>query len=365
MRISLPGSAVGAALLAMALAGTASAETFSDINTPGSSFTSLYGVLDVNVETVTHADAAGDRLTREKSGGLSNDRFGFKGREDLGGGLAAFFALEAGFDLNDGTQTSQGTLFNRTAEVGLASRWGALSAGLQYTAMYDILLHYDPMSFSPQYTWLPSSGSSDSMAFKARVNNSVKYVGHAGGLTVIGDYSFGNDPASFQSSAAYGAGLEYRYRGFGVGLAYDYRNGAINAAGLHAKTSNWSASARQAIGPAVLMGGYEHYLSEPVKGASATAGLWFGGVRYAVSPRVKLTAAAYYQQAGQSGVSNALMGVLSGQYHLSRRTDLYATLAYAGATHNGDGSYTAVGVTKSTAFMAVQTAATLGIRHRF
>lgn len=361
----IPHAMAGAFAMAAALPGVVQAQTFSDVAAPGASFVTLYGLIDVNVEMLSHANKSGDRLLRENSGGLSNNRIGFKGREDLGGGLAAFFVLEAGFNANDGTQKTPGTLFNRTAEVGLASRWGALSAGLQYTAMYDILVHYDPMDYSPQYTWLPTTGSSDSFSFKARVNNSVKYVGRAGGFTVIADYAFGNDPTSFQSSAAYGAGVQYAYKRFSVAAAYDYRNGAINAAGLYSRTRNWSLSARQGVGRAEFMGGYEHDASEPIKGASYTAALWFGGVRYALTPTIGVTAAAYYQADGRPGVSNALMGVLSAQYHLSRRTDLYATVAYAGATRGGNGSFTPVGVTSDTAFMAEQTAATIGIRHRF
>jgi predicted porin len=350
------------------ISSAAQAETFADINNPGTSFTTLYGVIDTNIEVVNHASADGGRLVRENSGGLSNNRFGFKGREDLGGGLAAFFALEAGFNANDGTSTTAGTLFNRTAEVGIASQWGALSAGLQYTAMYDILIHFDPMDYSPQYTWLPSTGSSQGMSFKARLNNSVKYVGHFAGVTAIADYSFGGDPTSFQSGAAYGGGLEYDFAGFSAAFAYDYRNGTITSKGVWTKTRNWSLSARQDFGNGVMvMGGFEHYLNDPTtKGASThLAALWFGGARYAVTPFVQLTAAAYYQDDKLPGVSNSLMGVLSAQYHLSMRTDLYATVAYATATHGAGDTYMPVGVTSETAFAGNQTAATVGIRHRF
>ncbi len=177
--------------------------------------------------------------------------------------------------------------------------------------MYDILIHYDPMDYSPQYTWLPSTGSSQGMSFKARLNNSVKYVGHVAGLTAIADYSFGGDPTSFQSGAAYGGGLEYEYAGFSAAFAYDYRNGTITSAGLWTKTRNWSLSARQNFGSVSVMGGYEHYLNDPTKGASHAAALWFGGARYAVTPFVQLTAALYYQEDKLPNVSNSMMGVLS------------------------------------------------------
>ena len=45
-----------------------------------------------------------------------------KGSEDLGGGLAAVFSLENGFNLLNGQLASSGTLFNRMAYVGLSSK---------------------------------------------------------------------------------------------------------------------------------------------------------------------------------------------------------------------------------------------------
>jgi predicted porin len=325
----------------------------------------LYGVVDTNIEYLTHASATGGSLVRENSGGLSNSRFGFRGTEDLGGGTSAWFVLEAGFNSNDGTPATAGTLFNRTAAVGLSNALGSLSSGLQYTAMYDTLEKYDPMGYAPQYTWFPTTGSSDDFSYKARLNNSVKYVGQFGGLKAIADYSFGGDADSFQSSAAYGGSLEYSTGTFAAAVAYDYRNGAITSTGTWTKTRNLSFSVLEHIGNGEIMGGYEHYLNDPTKGSTVSAAMWFGGVRYRFVPSFQLTAGTYYQSNKTANVSNSWMGVLSGDYSLSKRTDLYATVAYAAATRYANGTYTPIGVTDATAFASNQTGVTLGIRHRF
>lgn len=346
--------------VAAALVGAAS------LSAHAQSTVTLYGVIDTNLEVINHADAKGGTLVRENSGGLSNSRFGLRGTEDLGGGYRTFFALEAGINSNDGTNASSGVLFNRTAAVGLTNdSFGSLSAGLQYTAMYDILKQYDPMGYAPQYTWFPTTGSADDLSYKARINNSVKYAGEFGGLKAIADYSFGGTAGSFQSNAAYGAGLQYVLGTLSAAFAYDYRNGAVTTAGTWTKTRNWSLSVRDEIGRATLMGGYEHFLQNPAKGASVSAALWFAGARYRFTPALRLTTAVYYQSNNASGASNSIMGVLSGDYALSKRTDVYATLAYAAATHNGNGTFTPIGVTHETAFWANQTAATVGIRHHF
>ncbi|RQN37989.1 porin [Paraburkholderia tropica] len=329
----------------------------------------LYGVIDANVEFLSHASATGGSLVRENSGGIHNSRFGVRGSEPLGGGNSAWFVLESGFNSNDGTQATADTLFNRTAAVGLSNeRFGSLSFGLQYTAMYDILLRYDPMSFAQQYTWFPTTGSSDDFAFRARNSNSVKYVGRLAGLTAIADYSFGGDADSFQSSAAYGGGLDYDGGSFGVAIAYDYRNGAINSSGKWTKSRNYSVSARQSLGALELLGGYEHYLYNPTKSASESQALLFAGARYPVMRHLKLTAAYYYDLNKTPGASNTWMGVLSTQYDLSKRTSLYATVAYAQATRYANGTsstYTPVGTTDSTAYGPNQTGVTLGMFHRF
>ena len=363
-----------AAALAL-LAGCASAHAQDEVDEAmqlaqagavGGSSVMLYGVVDANVEYLSHASASGGSLVRMNSGGIHNSRFGVRGTESLGGGNSAWFVLEAGFNPNDGTQATAGTLFNRTAAVGLSNQtYGSLSFGLQYTPMYDILLHYDPMSFSPQYTWLPTIGSQDNFSFRARNSNMVKYVGRFRGLTAIAGYSFGGDAQSFQSSAAYGGGLDYDGGTFGVALAYDYRNGAINSSGKWTKSRNLSLTFRHDLGAGELLMGYEHYLYNPTKSASEAQALWFGGIRYPVMRHLKVTAAYYFDQDKAPGESNTWMGVLSTQYALSKRTSLYATVAYAQATHGANDTYTPVGTTDSTAFGPNQTGVTLGMFHKF
>jgi len=76
---------------------------------------SIYGIVDVwagrekiNVAPGTSANSV------LQSGGLSTSRLGFKGTEDLGGGLSAVFGLEAALNIDVGQSTAGGGLqFNR------------------------------------------------------------------------------------------------------------------------------------------------------------------------------------------------------------------------------------------------------------
>jgi len=53
----------------------------------------VYGIMDAGVEYVNHATANDGSQVRVVSGGKNTSRWGFRGSEDLGGGLKAVFNL--------------------------------------------------------------------------------------------------------------------------------------------------------------------------------------------------------------------------------------------------------------------------------
>ncbi|HEV7390011.1 MAG TPA: porin, partial [Burkholderiales bacterium] len=99
-------SSIGAvSLTAFALSGAAHAQ----------SSVTLYGIVDAGIEYVNHASDDGG-AARLVSGGKNTSRFGFKGSEELGGGLKAIFQLESGINIANG-QLDDGpnALFDRRA----------------------------------------------------------------------------------------------------------------------------------------------------------------------------------------------------------------------------------------------------------
>lgn len=85
---------------------------------------SLYGIADI---ALTKAKGTSAQLT---SGGVSTSRLGFKGTEDLGGGLKAGFNFEQGLSLNDGSLSkSGGGEFGRAAWMNLSGGFGELRLG--------------------------------------------------------------------------------------------------------------------------------------------------------------------------------------------------------------------------------------------
>ncbi len=101
-------------------------------NTPGS--VSLYGLIDAGVTHVSNV--AGASMTTADSGQFQSSRLGFRGTEDLGGGLKALFTLEAGFSADTGAGVGAGLNFNRQSFVGLSGAFGTVTLGRQYDFLY-------------------------------------------------------------------------------------------------------------------------------------------------------------------------------------------------------------------------------------
>lgn len=87
----------------------------------------LYGLVDLSVENIKVEGGSG--LTRVTSSNNATSRLGFKGTEDLGGGLKANFVLETGIKADTGEQGDTARFFDRSAWVGLSGGFGAFRIG--------------------------------------------------------------------------------------------------------------------------------------------------------------------------------------------------------------------------------------------
>src|SRR5437773_7693011 len=79
----------------------------------------IYGVIDLGMDYTNNS--LGKSQVQMESGYAQGSRLGFKGNEDLGGGLSAVFQLENGFAADTGKLGQGGLLFGRQAFVGLSS----------------------------------------------------------------------------------------------------------------------------------------------------------------------------------------------------------------------------------------------------
>lgn len=104
----------------------------------------LYGLFDVGVEKLP------GKSTRVSNSVGNGSRLGFRGVEDLGGGLQASFVLETGFATDKGGFNSHSGLANignRATWLSMGSKSvGTVSLGRGYVGAYTALVKADPLA---------------------------------------------------------------------------------------------------------------------------------------------------------------------------------------------------------------------------
>ena len=205
-------------LLALAVLGA-----FTGIASAQTSVT-IYGVVDAGI---TREDNGTRTSVRLDSGNQSSGRLGFKGNEDLGGGLSAQFLLENGFSIDTGALGQGGLIFGRQAYVGLTGNFGQVRLGRQKTVMYDALAAIDPFGIASKggmdrlfmtatsensFAAGASPATPSSRTFGVgRSNNTIAYFtpnlfpGFVGEVT----YTLGEQAGNNQAGRQYGISLNY------------------------------------------------------------------------------------------------------------------------------------------------------------
>jgi len=196
-------------LLALAILGS----TAGAANAASS--VTMYGRVDVGYEKVTGTN------TTQSGGGET--RFGIKGNEDLGNGLAATFQLEGRFDLDTGAKTSGKDFFDRESTVGLKGSFGHVRFGRSVSAMDRALGGYAPgervaTAFDP-YASLTRHSNSMFYDYEANGFNMGFNVATKGGALGNTD-AFGNAEGTKEAEIGYGVHLGYAVGGFRVNAAY-------------------------------------------------------------------------------------------------------------------------------------------------
>ena len=329
------------ALAALAFVGAACAQ----------SSVTLFGVVDADV---AHFSQGGLSKTMLTSSGNSGSLLGFRGTEDLGGGLSANFWLESTIVNNTGSGLGGGLTFNRRSTVSLASDFGEVRLGRDYTPSF--LNHY---VFDPFLLSGPGAGSNITLGGGAngvgganpltavRANNSIQYLwgfkpnaidaigtgvyaqlmyafaGNVGGAPALGEYGGGrlgyaNGPVNAAISYAQSKGTPYAadtaqgystYKEFNLGGSYTFSMGKLMA---HVGTNNSDVDdtkyTQWGIGATIYAGpGYIPISFNSIKQNNATS----------------------------DGANQVAAGYV---YLLSKRTSVYATVSHI--TNKNNGTYT-------------------------
>ncbi len=158
------------ALALAALSGAAGAQTS----------VTIFGVADAAVRSAS-TNGAGS-ITSLVSGAYSSSRYGFRGQEDLGGGMLASFWLESFLNVDTGAITPAG--FQRRSTVSLAHRqWGELRLGRDYTPTHSSWARFDPFGYvgvgSVQLLALGATGQTPTTAAFGTAPNTIQRASNA------------------------------------------------------------------------------------------------------------------------------------------------------------------------------------------
>lgn len=240
MQIRFVRSALSsAAVLTLALGASAHAQ----------SSVTLFGVVDLAFESVK--SNAGRQSGIAPSGNTAS-RLGFRGTEDLGGGLAASFWLEAAIAANSGigssgTNTSNGATssgavaaggltFNRRATVSLSGNFGELRLGRDIVPSFWNYTVFDPFGAGSVGAIITNyTGAATTFV---RASNGVSYLlpTNLGGFYGQGTVAFGNQASNATQANSGGTTVDSSDNGRYAGLRAGYAQGPIDVAAAYGQT---------------------------------------------------------------------------------------------------------------------------------
>jgi predicted porin len=351
-----------AVLIALGLAAGAGAHAQTNVT--------IYGIVDAAI--VGESGGSGPHVTKLTSGAASASRIGFRGTEELGDGMSAFFTLETGVKIDTGEVDAAGTIFNRQAFVGLRTKAGAVALGRQYTPYHTTLTAVaDPFGTGYAGTsknLFPDNGTN------VRTSNTITYASpKMNGVNVELAYSAGEQTA-LAAGRQFGGAIDYASGPLRVRLAVNTKNTDVAATG-----TNHDLGRNTLLGANYDFQWIKLYAAYGIdKGFNAAtlgnANNPYGGVkptpstdgrdmllgfRAPVGPGTLMFSAMHKDDRTHFNQDASSWGI-GYLYDLSKRTGLYA--AYAHIDNKNGAGYT---VANNTEPGTGNTGYNLGIRHTF
>jgi predicted porin len=379
--LKIPHSLVLLPALALALACAGLAHAQSAVT--------LFGVVDVNLQHF-HSDGTGS-LTAVGNSGLSSSQLGFRGSEDLGGGLRVGFWLEAGLNPDNGSgrtlstnnqpsgDTGGGGLtFDRRSYLSLGASWGELRLGRDYVPTHTNTIAFDPFTadgIARVGTLTFSGAANGSMSTTQRASNAVSYFlpRELGGFYGQVMLAFGENPDNVAN------GTDGRYRGARAGWA----GGPFEIAGAYSHTDYLATASigdytQSNIGASWNAGfakffGLYNWVTVGLTAGKVRKDTWEIGATVPAGPqgRVRVSyvrlndgsdASLLNADGSQRASNDASQWGLGYVYDFSKRTAAYGT--YARVSNHGQGTYVVNGA-PSTQPGGSSNGLELGLRHSF
>lgn len=322
----------------------------------------IYGrmVSGIDYQTHVHDPATGrsNSLLRAAGNQWGTSMLGFRGAEDLGGGLKALFLLESGFDLPKAQFNAPG-FFNRRSFVGLQGGWGTLKLGKDMP-ISDAHWALDPtgQQFIGSATLVRgrSWGGHDNMVSYETPNWN--------GLRALALTSLGEQAQGVTRLRKDALSVAYTAPSFELRAIYDVaRDASGRYSDLYTRSRNLTLGGTATLDALKLFAAYEQ-LSAPdsAAGQPSKARHYWMGARYQATGALTLIGAAYRTTVNRGGGSANLF-MLGADYSLSRRTLLYASVGMV--RNGGNASFSVQATNNDPAPGRSQAGMYLGVVHWF
>ena len=328
MKVNKKAMLAAAAILS--IAGAAQAQ----------STVSLYGLLDLSVGA-SKAQGSSSSVNNVASGNMSTSHFGVSGKEDLGGGMSASFALESFMRTDNGSagRFNGDAYWARNAYVSLASKdLGDVKLGRNTTPLFVSTLIFnafgDSFGYSPSIRHYYTSGT---VSGDSGWNNSVLYT-----TPNMGGASVSLFAAPHEGTGDNSTGISALYFGGPLAATAVYQKVGKNTVGAVQATTTTQFGASYDLGAAKLFGQYGKIDNKTVINSYKITS--FG---IAVPVGAGKVIAEYSDMKPNTGAELKTFS-FGYDYSLSKRSDLYAVYMNDAKT----------GVSTGTSY-------SVGLRHRF
>lgn len=301
----------------------------------------MYGLIDLSIGSTKAPGGAASKNIN--SGNMSTSFIGFKGTEDLGGGLSAVFAIES-FMRNDtgaSTRFDGDTFWSRSAYVGLASSAGTVTLGRNTTSLFVNTLIFNPFGdsfgFSPAIRQTFTSGGSFQVSGDTGWSDSVKYSSpNFGGLSFTGHFAMGESNGAPGGGRNFGVSALYFAGPIAAGFAWqDVKKGT---GPFNPDTAAWQLGASFTMAPAKFYAQYGTSDNKTIDNTTKVIGL---GADYVLGAGKLLVQWNKLSPDVGADLKTFSFGY---DYLVSKRTDLYAVYMNEKKTGLSTGNSYGVGV---------------------
>ena len=344
----------------------------------------MFGVIDAGF---TYGKTSGGESNYGMSNsGNSTSRLGFRGVEDLGGGLKAGFWLEGGMQNDEGSGKGGGAEgpgfeFKRRSSISLMGNFGEMRLGRGLTRAYDDLSRYDvfgQVGIGQNVSWDGAQFETDKESDKTvktsgnvggafvRVSNMVTYISPTiSGFKGSFDYGFGEKIGEASANRYFGGSLTYDNGPLSLALVAEQLNADRPVVAKQIKnTRSYGLGGSYDFNSFKLGGLFREHRIKAQGGGSYKVDTFHLGGTVPVGGGEARLGYNYYNTKQVEGKAHQLS--LGYVHNLSKRTAVYGTYSYM--TNKKDENFQLSSSGLSLEMPAVgksQNAISVGLRHRF